>query len=165
MELDAVDEVARQWARERPTMPIDSIGIVGRILRIAKLLMDERRRTLSSLNIDHATFDLLATLLRTGHPYRMSPAELAEASLISGGAITQRVTRAEEAGLVRTERTDSGKRTLMVTLTERGHQAIERDVEALLGREHELVSHLPEADRDELADLLRRLLAGLPRRS
>jgi DNA-binding MarR family transcriptional regulator len=163
MEPDAVDEIAQQWARERPAMPIDSIGVVARILRIAKLLMDERRRTLAELNVDHATFDLLATLLRTGHPYRLTPTELADASLISGGAITQRVARAESAGLVRTDRTDSGRRTVTVSLTPRGRQAIERDVEALIGREHDLVGHLPDADRDQLADLLRRLLAGLPK--
>ncbi|ONI80982.1 hypothetical protein ALI144C_20660 [Actinosynnema sp. ALI-1.44] len=163
MEPDAVDEITRQWARERPDMPLDSIGVVARILRIAKLLMDERRRTLSTLDIDNATFDLLAALRRAGHPYRLSPTELTEWCLVSGGAITQRVTRAENAGLVRTARTDSGKRTLTVELTEQGHQAIENGVETLIGREHELVSHLSEEDRDQLANLLRALLGGLTR--
>lgn len=160
--MDAVDEITQQWARERPDMPVDSIGVVARILRIAKLITDERRRTLAALNIDNATFDLLATLRRAGTPYRMSPLELADACLVSGGAITQRVTRAEDLGYVRTRRTDSGRRTLTVELTARGHLAIERDIEAMIGRERELISHVPPADRDRLADLLRQLLAGLP---
>ncbi|ALG07277.1 MarR family winged helix-turn-helix transcriptional regulator [Kibdelosporangium phytohabitans] len=163
MEPDAVDAITRQWARERPEMPLDSIGVVGRILRIAKLLMDERRRTLSTLDIDNATFDLLAALRRAGSPYRLSPTELTEWCLVSGGAITQRVTRAEQAGLVRTTRTDSGKRTLAVELTQRGHQTIEHGVETLIGREHDLVSHLSGEEREQLANLLRSLLAGITR--
>ena len=162
MEPDAVDEIALQWSRERPDMPVDSIGLVARILRIAKIVTDERRRTLSALGIDSATFDLLATLRRSGSPYRMSPTGLAEACLVSGGAITQRVARAEEVGLVATTRTTPGRRTLTVELAPRGHEIVERDVEALIGRERELVAHLPAADREQLAGLLRRLLAGLP---
>jgi DNA-binding MarR family transcriptional regulator len=161
--VDAVDEITQQWARERPDMPVDSIGVVARILRIAKLITDERRRTLAALDIDSATFDLLATLRRSGTPYRMNPTELAEACLVSGGAISQRVTRAEDAGFVRTRRTESGRRTLEVELTARGHLAIERDIEAMIGRERELISHMPAEDRDRLADLLRQLLAGMQR--
>jgi DNA-binding MarR family transcriptional regulator len=162
VEPDAVDEIALQWSRERPDMPVDSIGLVARILRIAKIVTDERRRTLSALGIDSATFDLVATLRRSGSPYRMSPTGLAEACLVSGGAITQRVARAEDAGLVRATRTDPGRRTLTVELTPHGHQVVERDIEALIGRERELGAHMPAVDREQLAGLLRSLLAGLP---
>src|SRR4051812_28533509 len=118
-------------------MPVDSIGVVARILRIAKLFTDERLRTLAAMGIDSATSDLQATLRRSGPPYRLNATELAEACLVSGGAISQRVTRAEDAGFVRTRRTESGRRTLEVELTARGHLAIERDIEAMIGRERE----------------------------
>jgi DNA-binding MarR family transcriptional regulator len=161
MRTDAVDEIAQQWAREKPDLALDSIGVVVRILRIAKLIADERRAVLSQLNIDSATFDLIATLRRGGRPYRMSPTAIARDCLVSGGAISQRVTRAEADGLVRTTRTDSGKRTLWVELTDRGHRIVERDIEVLLGRERELVAHLADRDREQLTGLLRELLAGL----
>ncbi|HWN33307.1 MAG TPA: MarR family transcriptional regulator [Pseudonocardia sp.] len=161
MRTDAVDEIAQQWAREKPDLALDSIGVIARILRIAKLIADERRAVLSQLNIDSATFDLIATLRRSGRPYRMSPTEIARDCLVSGGAISQRVTRAEADGLVRTTRTDSGKRTLWVELTDRGHRIVERDIEVLLGRERQLIAHLAGDDRDRLAELLRTLLAGL----
>jgi len=156
-----VDEIAQQWAREKPDLALDSLGVVARILRIAKLIADERRAVLGRLNIDSATFDLIATLRRNGRPYRMSPTEIAHDCLVSGGAISQRVTRAEADGLVRTMRTDSGKRTLWVELTDRGHRIVERDIEVLIGRERQLIAHLADGDRDRLADLLRALLAGL----
>jgi alkylation response protein AidB-like acyl-CoA dehydrogenase len=88
---DAVDEIADQWARERPDVPVGSIGIVARVLRVAKAFADHRRRSLATLGIDSATFDLLATLRRSGAPFRMTPAELTQACLVTGGAISRRV--------------------------------------------------------------------------
>lgn len=156
-----MDLVADQWRRERPEMPVDSIGIVGRILRAAKLLTDERRRLLLELNIDSATFDLLATLRRSGDPYRLAPAELARASLLSGGAVTQRIARAESANLVHAHRTKSGRRTLTVELTVKGHHFVEQNIEVLIGRERQLIQGLSPEDQQQLAQLLRRLLAVL----
>src|SRR5689334_22093409 len=104
-DLDSVDLIQRAWERERPGTPAASIGVITRIWRIGKLLADERRRTLARLGIDAATLDLLSTLRRAGAPYRMTPAELKEACLVSAGAISQRVARAEAAELVRASRT------------------------------------------------------------
>ena len=160
---DAVDAIAQQWARERPGLPVDSIGVVARVLRLAKVFSDHRRRTLRTLGIDSATFDLLATLRRAGAPYRMSPAELSEACLVSGGGITQRVSRAEAAGLVDCRRTEGG-RTMAVELTTAGHRMIEQDIEAFLARERGLIAHMPPERQEQLAGLLRELLAGLPQR-
>jgi DNA-binding MarR family transcriptional regulator len=159
-ERDAVDEIVEQWSRERPDVVVDSIGVVARILRIAKVFADHRRRTLAALGIDSATFDLLATLRRSGPPFRMSPAALTQACLVTGGAISQRVARAEAAGLVTAERT-AGGHTSAVALTELGRERIDRDIAEFLAREHELIGHLAPGERTELSRLLRRLHAGL----
>jgi hypothetical protein len=71
----------------------------------------------------------------------------------SAAAPSLSASRAEEAGLIRTTPTTPGHRTLTVELTPRGHEVVERDVEALIGRERELVAHLPAADREQLAGL------------
>lgn len=161
MERDLIDVVAEQWARERPGMPTDSIGVVGRILRLAKLITDERRRALHELGLDTATFDLLATLRRAGAPYRLSPAQLSRQSLVSGGAVTQRIARAESSGLIKVSRTGSGRRTLAVELSPTGHAVIERNIEVLIGRERALLTALELDERRDLASLLRRLLTSL----
>lgn len=92
----SADEIAQAWARETPGVPVASIGILTRIWRAAKLLSDERRRTLAAIGMDAATMDLLSTLRRAGPPYRLSTRELAARSLVTPGAITQRVDRAQE---------------------------------------------------------------------
>jgi DNA-binding MarR family transcriptional regulator len=158
---DAVDAIQQAWERERPGTPAGSIGVITRIWRAAKLLSDERRRTLSRLGIDAATLDLLSTLRRAGEPYRLTAGALAELALVSAGAITQRVARAERAGLVVRERSADDGRVSYVRLTPEGHALTERTVDELLGHEDGLLSVLTSAQRTELSDLLRILLTGL----
>ena len=100
-DLDDVDRIQRAWERERPGTPAGSIGVITRIWRIGKLLADERRRTLAGLGIDAATLDLLSTLRRAGPPYRLTAGAVAELSLVSAGAISQRAARADHALLPR----------------------------------------------------------------
>ena len=158
---DEVDEIEQAWERERPGTPVASIGVITRIWRAGKLLADERRRTLARLGIDAATLDLLSTLRRAGPPYRLTPGVIADRTLVSAGAISQRIARAEREGLVTRERTGADGRCSFVTLTPEGHALIERSVGDLLNYEETLLAALTPAQRDELSALLRVLLASL----
>ncbi|GAA2441587.1 MarR family transcriptional regulator [Actinomadura vinacea] len=158
---DGADAIQEAWRRELPDVPVDSIGVITRIWWAAKIFGDERRRLLAELGIDMATLDLLSTLRRSGPPYRMSPSELASASLVSRGAISQRVERAASSGLVTRERSGSGFHTHAVSLTDEGNALVERAVAELLDREQRLIGHLGATEQAQLADLLRGLLAGL----
>jgi DNA-binding MarR family transcriptional regulator len=158
---DGVDEIERAWRRERLGTPVGSIGVLTRIRRIGKLLEDDRRRTLRRLGIDAATLDLLSTLRRAGSPYHLSPSELARRTLVSAGAISQRVARAERDGLVQRVRAGRDARSVRVTLTPAGHALVERTVDDLLRHEEALLAPLTDSERTRLAALLRTLLAGL----
>ncbi|MEU8323610.1 MarR family winged helix-turn-helix transcriptional regulator [Nonomuraea sp. NPDC048881] len=157
---DGADAIQDAWRRELPGVPVDSTGVITRIWWAAKVFGDERRRLLAGLGVDVATLDLLSTLRRAGPPYRMSPGALAEACMVTRGAITQRVDRAVTAGLVERTTAGSGYHTRAVTLTEAGHALLDRVVAGLLTAEDRLVGHLPLQRREQLADLLRELLAG-----
>ena len=132
-----------------------------RIWRIGKLLADDRRRTLARLGIDAATLDLLSTLRRAGPPYRLTAGALAELSLVSAGAISQRVARAEREGLVRRGRSDADGRLSYVTLTAAGHALIERSVDGLLRHEEALLAALTASSAANCAAHLKVLLASL----
>jgi DNA-binding MarR family transcriptional regulator len=83
-------------------------------------------------------------------------------SLVSAGAISQRLARAEQQGLVERLPVDTGdRRGVTVTLTESGHALIERTVDGLLREEEALLAAVTPQQRDHLADLLRTLLAGV----
>ncbi|TWD84230.1 DNA-binding MarR family transcriptional regulator [Kribbella amoyensis] len=156
-------EIARAWQRERPGVPTESIGIVTPLWRLAKLFADDRRRLLQELGVDPATLDLLSVLRRSGPPYELSTRELTRRTLVTAGAISQRVGRAEDAGLVG-RRSEKGSRTVVVSLTEHGHALVERTVDQVLSREAELVAGLGPEDRELLGDRLQFLLDDVGRR-
>lgn len=158
---DEVDEIAAAWSRERPGTPVTSIGVVTRIWRLGKVFADDRRRVLAAAGIDTATLDLVSVLRRSGPPYTLTTRQLTERTLVTAGAISQRVARAEAAGLV--SRTAHGRR-VEVSLTPAGHDLVEAAVEQVLTREASLLDGLTAAQRRQLADLLQLLLADVTTR-
>lgn len=159
-ENDPVDATALAWVRERPGTPVEGIGIVTRIWRLAKLLGEDRRRTLTAAGVDAAILDLLSVLRRSGTPYRLTTSQLTERTRVTAGAISQRVARAEDAGLVKRARAGPA-RAVTVTLTPVGHAMVDRLVDRVLGREAELVSSLTADQQVALTALLRTLLDEL----
>ena len=155
-------EIADAWRRERPGTPVDSIEVVTPLWRLAKLFADDRRRVLAAAGVDAATLDLLSVLRRSGPPYELSTRELGVRTLVTAGAISQRVARAEAQGLVTRERTTG--RAVLVTLTDAGHALIERTVDQVLGREAHLVSGLTKGQRQALVEVLDVLLADVSMR-
>jgi DNA-binding MarR family transcriptional regulator len=161
----AAAEIAAAWRRERPGTPTDSIEIVTPVWRLAKLFSDDRARVLRAAGIDPATLDLLSVLRRAGAPYTLTTRELARRTLVTAGAISQRVARAERDGLVvRAGSPKPGSRAVTVSLTDAGHALIEQSVDAVLGREAELVSGLDPEQRRLLTGLLDHLLNDLQSR-
>ena len=157
----AAGEIAAAWDRELPGVATGSIGVVTPLWRAAKLLADERRRTLDRLGVDAATLDLLSTLRREGDPWTLTTRELAARTLVTAGAVSQRVARAERDGLVTRTASDASRRAVAVTLTARGHATVERVVRDLLAHEEALLAALAPGDRDALAVSLPRLLTVL----
>jgi len=154
-------QIAAAWRRERPGTPTESIEIVTPIWRLAKLFADDRNRALRTAGIDAATLDLLSVIRRSGPPYTLSTRELARQTLVTAGAISQRVARAERDGFVRRRPGTTGRRAVLVALTAEGHALIERSVDTVLGREAALVSCLTEHERSLLTSLLDKLMTDV----
>ncbi|MYR42913.1 MarR family transcriptional regulator [Streptomyces sp. SID5910] len=157
--------IAEACQRERPGTPTESIEIVTPVWRLAKLFADDRGRVLREAGIDAATLDLLSVVRRSGPPYSVSTREIAQRTLVTAGAISQRVARAEREGLVRRTQGSAGRRTVLVHLTDDGHALIERSVDAVLGWEASLVQGLSESERTVLMHLLDKLMADVRRRT
>jgi DNA-binding MarR family transcriptional regulator len=163
--IDRAEEISQAWQREQPGLPVDSIGILTRIKQAAKLLADERRRALAKADMDAATLDLLSTLRRSGPPYRLTTRELTTRCLITAGAVTQRVDRAQSEHLVRRLAPQPGTRTVSVELTPKGHRAVENAVDGLLTYEQGIIEVLTPPEQQELARLMATLLQGLTSRA
>ncbi|MCC3771322.1 MarR family transcriptional regulator [Streptomyces sp. UNOC14_S4] len=137
------------------------MGIIGRVQRLERLISAEIRRTFARHDLDTASFDVLATLRRSDPPHRLTPAELMRSSMVTSGAITQRLDRLEARGLVTRTPSDSDGRGVHVTLTEAGRSLVEAVLPDHIATENRLLAALPPERRATLADELRVLLEAL----
>jgi DNA-binding MarR family transcriptional regulator len=154
--VSAVD-IATAWRRELPEVPTASIEVITPLWRAAKALADDRRRTLQRLGVEPATLDLLSTLRRSGPPYTLTTRAITERTLVTAGAVSQRIARAERAGLVTRSSSNAARRAVSVELTAAGHDLIEATVRDLLTHEETLIGSLTTAERTQLATLLTKL--------
>ncbi len=158
---DDVDSIQRGWEQERPDLEVDSIAIITRIWRIARRLEQHRQRLLAELDTDASTLDLLATLRRSGSPYQLTPNEIAARTLLTSGGVSQRLAKAEDAGLITREVSPADRRSVVVSMTPAGLSLIDHIVTELFASEQQVVDRLASTDRKQLADLLRTFLATL----
>ena len=96
-------------------------------------------------------------------PYQLTPTALMRTALVTSGAITQRLDRLEEKGLITRERSEADGRAVVVTLTDAGRAALDAALPDHLETERALLAGLSDDDRAQLADLLRRFLVSLGR--
>ena len=157
---DGVDRIMEQWARERPDLDTEAMGVFGRIYRLARIAGDATERAYAAYGIGRPEFDVLATLRRAGQPYRLSPGELAASMMLSTGGTTARLDRLEKAGLVERSPSPSDRRSVLVSLTGQGLAVIDEAVAAGLAEQQRLLARLPAAKRRQLDDLLREALAA-----
>ena len=155
---DHVDRLLEQWAEQRPDLDVSPMGVIGRLSRLSRLVDLELRRTFARHDLDGASFDVLATLRRSGP---LTPSALMASSMITSGAVTQRVDRLAARGLVARTPSESDGRSFEITLTDEGHALIDRALPDHVATEHRLLSALSQRERDELAATLRALLESL----
>jgi DNA-binding MarR family transcriptional regulator len=160
---DAVDLILEQWARERPDLDCSPMGIIGRISQLQREVHLAQRTTFARHGLDTPSFDVLAALRRAGPPYQLTPTALMRTALVTSGAITQRLDRLEEKGLITRERSDADGRAVVVTLTDAGRAALDAALPDHLETERALIAGLTDADREQLTRLLRTLLVALGR--
>lgn len=158
---DGVDRVLAQWHAERPELDVSPMGVIGRISRASLLLGRELSEQFARHQLHRGEFDILATLLRSGPPYQLTPGALVGSTMVTSGAITNRLDRLVAKGLVTRETDPTNRRSVLITLTDRGHTVVDAALLGHVERETELLAHLSDDERAQLADLLRRLLVGL----
>jgi DNA-binding MarR family transcriptional regulator len=158
---DHVDLVLEQWGERRPDLDASPMGVVGRVSRLSQLFDGELRRNFARYDLDRASFDVLATLRRSNAEHSLTPAGLMRSSMVTSGAITQRLDRLEARGLVERAPSETDGRGVQVTLTEEGLRLIDDVLPTHLETENRLLAGLSAPERQQLADTLRTLLESL----
>jgi DNA-binding MarR family transcriptional regulator len=156
--LDSIDHIRAQWKIARPDLDTRPMETIGRILRIQFVAGMRIRRVLEQHEIDWGGFDVLATLRRSGPPYRMTPTGLYRELVLTSGAMTNRLDVLELAGLVERQPDPNDRRGTLIELTRKGKALLDQAMDAHLQGEAQMVAHLSKDEQKCLADLLRKLL-------
>jgi DNA-binding MarR family transcriptional regulator len=160
--MDRARIAVEQWARERPDLPSLPMAVFGRLSEASERVLREHMNPLfASAGLQPGEFDVLATLRRSGEPFRLSPTRLYEATMISSGGMTSRLDRLEKAGLVERLPDPDDRRGKLIALTERGLSVINETIGRHVANEVQLLKALTKNEQEQLSDLLEKLIAGL----
>ena len=158
VERDSVDARLEVWGRELPDLDLGIEGIVDRIDAIKRYLDRTMQDTLEAYDLSHGEWKLLANLRWGGPPYRGKPGKLAKRLGLSSGAMTNRLDNMERRGVIRRVDDPDDRRGVIVELTDEGRRlwdetvGVQAEKEAVVGRA------LTVDEREQLNDLLRRLM-------
>ena len=155
---DTIDRFIVEWTAERPDLDFTYIATIGRILRVSAHLRERMDAWLSPFGLTWEMFDLLASLRRSGGSNGLRPTDLYEACMLSSGATTNRIDRAEKLNYaVRRPDPDDGRAT-RIALTKRGHTLAEKAMTEHTANAGEIAECLTAKEQEQLAYLLRKML-------
>ena len=137
------------------------MGTIARIWRLDRLSEASAEEIFAAHGLSRGGFDVLAALRRSGPPYQLSPTELYSSLLISSGAMTNRIDRLEEMGLVERHPHGDDRRSINVSLTGKGKNVIDEAVADHVENERRMLAVLTAEERRTLPNLLRKLLVHL----
>jgi DNA-binding MarR family transcriptional regulator len=158
MHRDSIDELQIDWSTERPDLDTEPIGVVLRIQALAKILSQQAAKSLKEFNLLWWQYDVLATLRRQGKPFVLATSELANATMLTSGAMTNRIDKLEIEGLVKRIPDNQDRRRVLVKLSNKGLKLIELATEARFKSALEALEILEPRQQKELSDLLRVVL-------
>jgi DNA-binding MarR family transcriptional regulator len=158
MNRDIIDELQSDWNVQRPDLDAEAMGVVLRIQTLAKLLGEQVSDCLRDFDLQWWQYDVLSALRRRGRPYRMAATELADATRLTSGAMTNRIDRLEESGLVRRLEDPQDRRRVLVQLSRKGLRVVEDATAARFQAATEALQDLDQRKRAQLSNLLRLVL-------
>lgn len=154
---DHVDRILEQWGHERPDVDVSAMGVIGRVSRLAVDIAVQLRRVFAQFGLEEWEFDVLATLRRHWEPFRLTAGQLVVSTMVTSGAMTNRIDRLEKRGYVRREKDPNDGRVVWVALADAGRDVIDRALPAHAANEARMVAALSEAERTQLVELVRKV--------
>lgn len=158
---DSVERLLSEWRRERPDLDPSPVGVQGRIMLLSAHLMRQSEDWLAPLGLGWEAFSLIVTLRRSGEPYELRPTDILRESLLTSGAITNRIDRVEKMGLVERRPDSNDRRSSAVRLTPAGLKLANEAIALHFAGVDERLDVLSTTERRQLAGLLSKLLGAM----
>jgi DNA-binding MarR family transcriptional regulator len=161
-ERDHVDRFLEET--DLPGVDLEVEGIVDRINGLRRRFHRMLDETLADFGLTDGEWKALNHLWLAGPPYRRPVGKLAKWAELSSGAMTNRLDRMEEAGLVRRVPDPDDRRGVLVELTAAGKKAWKESLKAQSAKESLVAAALGADEKVQLNALLRRLMLEFERR-
>lgn len=145
----------------RPDVDVSPIHVIGRVSRLSRLIDRRLAENFARHGIEAWMYDVLATLRRSGPPYALAAGDLVRQTMVTTGAITHRIDRLEQRGLVERDASADDRRKVIVRLTRDGLALVDEVVHTHLATERALLAGLTRAEQAALGATLRKLLLEL----
>ncbi|WP_095590040.1 MarR family winged helix-turn-helix transcriptional regulator [Actibacterium ureilyticum] len=155
-----IEDIRAQWAKQRPDIDTGPMGLIGRVVRLSTLYSEQMGKTFAKHGLTAASFDVLATLLRSGPPHALSPNQLLATMMVTSGTMTNRIDQLEKDGFVARVPNPQDKRSVHVKLTASGIRKIDAAVSDHVVVQKRLVEGLSELDQSELNTILDKCLSS-----
>ena len=157
---DVVDRIIGQWNRERPDVDVSPLEVIGRVSRLSRLVDRVLAENFAKYAIEAWMFDVMATLRRSGEPYELAAGQLVSQTMVTTGAMTNRIDRLEQRGLV--ERVAApDRRKVIVRLTPQGLGLVNEVIASHMEAEEQILAGLSANQRRQLASQLKSVLLHL----
>jgi DNA-binding MarR family transcriptional regulator len=160
MRKDSVDEMLDQWSLERPDLDTSALRVVVRVLLLHKSFLKQATSSLSEVDLELWEYDVLSALRRQGAPYELAATELARATSLSPGAMTNRIDKLTDKKLVTRKPDPADRRGVVVALTTKGIGVIDKAIQLRLEAADKAIQGLSKKERATLATLLRKVVLG-----
>lgn len=158
MKRDVVDNILEQWNRERPDLDVSAMGVMGRLSRASGMAHADLRQLMNQFGLEPWEFDVIATLRRARADGPLTAGQLAGMTMVGSAAMTNRIDRLVDRGLVHRETNPANRRQLLLSLTSQGATLVDDVVEHHVDNQHKMLAALDATEIQTFADLLRKFL-------
>lgn len=158
---DSIAVFLNEWQAQRPDVDPWPLGIIGRVARIDLYVQRHAQNWLAPLGLTWETFSMIAALRRAGPPFAQKPSDLLRMTLLTSGAMTNRIDRVEAKGWVERCPDPADRRGVIVRLTPSGKNLADRAIALHFKEAARLLGFLKKSDRVLLESLLSQMLGRL----
>jgi DNA-binding MarR family transcriptional regulator len=162
---DSVDQHVARWSafwKDEPAFDPEVEGALIRMIHIQRRLRrDDAAAFVGSEHFTLQDYKTLHVLMVQPWPTEATPAQLAEAANVTRAAMTSRLDRLVEAGLVTREMDAGDRRRMIIRPTERGREMWDRYVFEGIERDKQVMAALTRDELVQLNALLRKVLLSL----
>ncbi|MCP9209350.1 MarR family winged helix-turn-helix transcriptional regulator [Streptomyces cucumeris] len=157
-DLLSLDEQIAAYQREFRDLDPQVEQVVSALSRLTRRMNVAYSRQSATLGLTNAEWEVLKALVLSGSPYQLGPGDLAKRLGLTPAAMTHRIDRMVNEGLVTRERDENNRVRVIVELTADGREKWLEAMRRATVFEEDLLQDLSIEERGALGEMLTRVL-------